>query len=172
MGTAWSTGYRGRRHPAHPQSYARYPARGDTPRNATARPFLQIAGARTRHQQLPSRGPDRRAARRLPNHLDGNIVTTYPRPRSTPAGLRAFTHQSTSGSASARSAASRSLGGSHHRPHGWLPLPVKGCSASRCHHPTITFELAETWLVENVLLHARRPDYPPYRPTRRVNRCA
>jgi hypothetical protein len=29
-----------------------------------------------------------------------------------------------------------------------------------------------TWLRRNVLLHARRQDYPPYRPTRRVNRCA
>jgi Domain of unknown function (DUF222) len=31
----------------------------------------------------------------------------------------------------------------------------------RLHHQTITFELGETWLRRNVLLHARRQDYPP-----------
>ena len=52
----------------------------------------------------------RRAARRLSNHLDGNIFITYPRPRKAPSDLHAFTHQATSGSASARGAASWSLG--------------------------------------------------------------
>ena len=113
MGTTWSTGYWGRWHPPHPQPHARCavdPARGDTRRNATAPPFLQSAVERIRLQQLPSRGPHRRAAQRLSNHLDGNILTTYPWPRKTPADLRAFAHQATSSSASARSTASRSLG--------------------------------------------------------------